>query len=92
MTAGIVDRFRFESKAPHVASARNDASAAHSVKVDLRIATRSEVLGLKADGIDVAVRYRAEAAVPTGALRLFGERLPAVCHRSDAGRQSGGRD
>lgn len=50
--------------------------------IDLRIATSNKVLDLKAEGIDLAVRYCAEAAAPAGALRLFGERLLAVCHPS----------
>lgn len=70
MATGIVDPLRFESKAPHAASARSDASAAHSVKDDLRIATSNEVLGLKADGIDLAVRYWAEAPARPHALQL----------------------
>lgn len=50
--------------------------------IDLRIATSNKVLDLKAEGIDLAIRYCAEAAAPAGALRLFGERLLAVCHPS----------
>ena len=72
MSTGVVDRLRFESKVPHVASARSDASAAHSVKLDLRSATSNEVQVLKTDGIDHAVEYCAEAATPTGTLRSFG--------------------
>jgi len=50
--------------------------------IDLRIAASNRVLDLKAEGIDLALRYCAEAAAPAGAERLFGERLLAVCHPS----------
>ncbi len=50
--------------------------------IDLRIATSNKVLDLKAEGIDLAIRYCAEAAAPSGAVRLFGERLIAVAHPS----------
>lgn len=50
--------------------------------IDVRIAASNKVLDLKAEGIDLAVRYCAEAATPPGAERLFGERLLAVCHPS----------
>ncbi|OYU67220.1 MAG: LysR family transcriptional regulator [Burkholderiales bacterium PBB5] len=50
--------------------------------IDVRIAASNKVLDLKAEGIDLAVRYCAESAAPPGAQRLFGERLLAVCHPS----------
>lgn len=50
--------------------------------IDVRIAASNKVLDLKAEGIDLAVRYCAEAAAPPAAQRLFGERLLAVCHPS----------
>lgn len=50
--------------------------------IDLRIAASNKVLDLKAEGIDLAIRYCAEAAAPAGATRLFGERVLAVCHPS----------
>lgn len=52
--------------------------------IDLRIATSNKVLDLKAEDIDLAVRYCSAAAAPAGASRLFGERLVAVCHPSFA--------
>lgn len=52
--------------------------------IDVRIAASNRVLDLKAEGIDLAVRYCAEAAAPPGAERLFGEHLLAVCHPSIA--------
>jgi LysR family transcriptional regulator, glycine cleavage system transcriptional activator len=48
--------------------------------IDVRIAASNRVLDLKAEGIDLAIRYCSEAAAPPGAERLFGERLLAVCH------------
>ncbi len=50
--------------------------------IDVRIAASNKVLDLKAEGIDLAIRYCAEAAAPAGAQKLFGERLLAVCHPS----------
>jgi len=48
--------------------------------IDVRIAASNKVLDLRAEGIDLAIRYCAESAAPAGAERLFGERLLAVCH------------
>jgi LysR family transcriptional regulator, glycine cleavage system transcriptional activator len=50
--------------------------------IDVRIAASNKVLDLKAEGIDLAVRYCSEASAPPGAERLFGEHLLAVCHPS----------
>lgn len=50
--------------------------------IDVRIAASNRVLDLKAEGIDLAIRYCSEAASPEGAERLFGERLLVVCHPS----------
>ena len=50
--------------------------------IDVRIAANNKVLDLKAEGVDLAIRYCAEAAAPAGSERLFGERLVAVCHPS----------
>jgi LysR family transcriptional regulator, glycine cleavage system transcriptional activator len=50
--------------------------------IDVRIAASNRVLDLKAEGIDLAVRYCSEASAPPGADRLFGEHLLAVCHPS----------
>lgn len=53
--------------------------------IDVRIAACNRVLDLKAEGIDLAVRYCPESAAPPGARRLFGEHLLAVCHPSLGG-------
>lgn len=52
--------------------------------IDVRIAASNRVLDLKAEGIDLAVRYCDAASAPPGAERLFGEHLLAVCHPSIA--------
>ncbi|HEY3635645.1 MAG TPA: LysR substrate-binding domain-containing protein [Caldimonas sp.] len=48
--------------------------------VDVRISTGNEVVNLERDGVDVAVRYRpVDAALPAGAVPLFGETVYPVC-------------
>jgi len=54
--------------------------AAHP-EVDLRVAASDRVLDLRAEGIDIALRYAARRPEP-GAQRLFDERLVAVAHPS----------
>ena len=60
--------------------------------IDVRIAASNRVLDLKAEGIDLAIRYCSDAAAPIGAERLFGERLLAVCHPSLVIPQGGPAD
>jgi DNA-binding transcriptional LysR family regulator len=46
----------------------------------VRISTGNEVVNLERDGVDVAVRYRSvDAALPAGAVQLFGETAYPVC-------------
>jgi LysR family glycine cleavage system transcriptional activator len=48
--------------------------------VDVRISTSNELVNLERDGVDVAVRYRpVDAALPAGAVPLFGETVYPVC-------------
>jgi LysR family glycine cleavage system transcriptional activator len=48
--------------------------------VDVRISTGNELVNLERDGVDVAVRYRpVDAALPAGAVPLFGETVYPVC-------------
>jgi DNA-binding transcriptional LysR family regulator len=48
--------------------------------VDVRISTGNEVVNLERDGVDLAVRYRSvDAALPAGAVPLFGETVFPVC-------------
>jgi DNA-binding transcriptional LysR family regulator len=51
-------------------------------EVDLRIATSNRLVDLKAENVDIAIRYCAAADAPAHALRLFGERLVPVAHPS----------
>jgi DNA-binding transcriptional LysR family regulator len=50
--------------------------------IDVRVAAHNRVLDLKAEGIDLAIRYGPPSSVPPGSPRLFGERLLPVCHPS----------
>jgi DNA-binding transcriptional LysR family regulator len=48
--------------------------------VDVRITTSYDVVNLERDAVDVAVRYRpVDAALPPGAVQLFGETVFPVC-------------
>jgi LysR family glycine cleavage system transcriptional activator len=54
---------------------------------DVRVAANNRVVDLRQDGIDLAIRYARVADVPTGAIRLFGEKVvpmasPAVAARA----------
>ncbi|MDT9000411.1 LysR substrate-binding domain-containing protein [Paucibacter sp. APW11] len=46
--------------------------------IDVRVAASDKVLDLRADGIDLALRYCADSAVPPGSVRLFSETLLPV--------------
>jgi len=48
--------------------------------LDVRLSTNNRVSDLRADGIDIALRYAREGAVPSAALRLFDETLAPVAH------------
>lgn len=50
--------------------------------LDVRLSASNQVSELRADGIDLAIRYCRAAAAPPGALRLFGETLVPVAHPS----------
>lgn len=50
--------------------------------IDLRVATNNKVLDLKAEQVDLAIRYAAAPSVPSGAARLFGEHVVPVAHPS----------
>ncbi|MFC4762415.1 LysR substrate-binding domain-containing protein [Dyella koreensis] len=50
--------------------------------IDLRIAANNRLVDLRAENIDLAIRYCADAAAPEGALRLFGETVAPVAHPS----------
>lgn len=55
--------------------------------IDVRVAASDKVLDLRADGIDLALRYCADSAAPTGSVRLFSETLvPVAASPMAAGR------
>jgi DNA-binding transcriptional LysR family regulator len=51
-------------------------------ELDIRLSANNQISDLRADGIDLAVRYCREAAAPGNAVRLFGETLAPVAHPS----------
>ncbi|HEY0478823.1 MAG TPA: LysR substrate-binding domain-containing protein [Kofleriaceae bacterium] len=55
--------------------------AAHP-DVALRVLTSNRILDLERERIDMAIRYAEDADAPHGAIRLFGEQLVPVAHRS----------
>jgi LysR family transcriptional regulator, glycine cleavage system transcriptional activator len=50
--------------------------------VDLRIAAINQLSDLRADGLDLAIRYGPRQDAPTGAVRLFDETVAPVAHPS----------
>lgn len=48
--------------------------------IDLRLSASNRLVDLRADGIDLALRYCSAADAPAQALRLFGETLAPVAH------------
>lgn len=50
--------------------------------IDVRVAANNKVLDMKAEGIDLALRYGPASSVPPDSVQLFGERLIPVCHPS----------
>jgi LysR family glycine cleavage system transcriptional activator len=50
--------------------------------IDVRVAANNTILDLRAEGIDLAIRYCREAAAPPGAQRLFGDVVVPVAHPS----------
>ncbi|CAG9187330.1 LysR substrate-binding domain-containing protein [Cupriavidus pinatubonensis] len=56
--------------------------------LDVRLSASNRISDLRAEGIDLAVRYCRDAAAPPDAMRLFGENIAPVAHPSllaDAG-------
>lgn len=51
-------------------------------RIDVRLSASNLVSDLRADGIDLAIRYARDAAVPPHAIRLFSETLVPVAHPS----------
>lgn len=50
--------------------------------IDLRISANNQVIDLRHDSIDLAIRYTTPALAPTGAIYLFGESIAPVAHPS----------
>lgn len=50
--------------------------------IDVRVATNNKVLDLKAEQVDLAIRYAAASSVPPTATLLFGESVVPVAHPS----------
>ena len=51
-------------------------------EIEVRLSANNQIIDLRKDGLDIAIRYGQEAAMPAGALRLFGEALSPVAHPS----------
>lgn len=49
-------------------------------QLDVRLSANNQLSDLRADGIDLALRYCADADAPATATRLFGETLAPVAH------------
>lgn len=52
--------------------------------IDVRVTTTTRVLDLKQEGIDLAIRYARESDIPSGAIRLFGERVVPMASKAVA--------
>lgn len=50
--------------------------------VEVRLSANNEIVDLRHEGLDIAIRYCAGEAMPTGARRLFGETIFPVAHPS----------
>lgn len=50
--------------------------------IDVRVSTSDQILDLKRERFDVAIRYCAPEAAPGGAVRLFGEEVYPVCSKA----------
>lgn len=50
--------------------------------VEVRLSANNQIVDLRKDGLDIAIRYCPEFAMPVGATRLFGETIFPVAHPS----------
>ncbi|TCW80478.1 LysR family transcriptional regulator [Burkholderia sp. SRS-46] len=55
-------------------------------EIDLRVAANDKVLDLRAEGIDLGIRYSPRERAPAGALHLFDETVVPVAHPAHAAR------
>lgn len=60
--------------------------------IDVRLAASNQIMDLKADGIDIALRYCSASHAPAGAIRLFGEKIAPVAHPSLGLRELNARE
>lgn len=51
-------------------------------EVEVRLSASNQIVDLRKEGLDIAIRYCPEASMPTGATRLFGETIFPVAHPS----------
>lgn len=54
--------------------------------IDVRVAANNRILDLRQESIDLAIRYAREADVPSGAIKLFGERVVPMASKAVAAR------
>jgi LysR family transcriptional regulator, glycine cleavage system transcriptional activator len=50
--------------------------------VEVRLSANNNIVDLRQEGLDIAIRYCAESSMPAGARRLFGETVFPVAHPS----------
>lgn len=51
-------------------------------QVEVRLSANNDIVDMRQQGLDIAIRYCAEAGMPAGARRLFGETVFPVAHPS----------
>ena len=49
-------------------------------EIEIRLSANNQIVDLRKEGVDIAIRYCAETAAPEGARRLFGETICPVAH------------
>lgn len=50
--------------------------------VEVRLSASNQIIDLRKEGLDIAIRYCPQASQPAGAIRLFGETIFPVAHPS----------
>lgn len=61
---------------------RLGAFQAQHPEIEVRLSANNQVVDLRQNGSDIAIRYGQEAGMPAGARRLFGETIFPVAHPS----------
>jgi len=61
---------------------RLGAFQAEHPEIEVRISANNQIVDLRKEGLDIAIRYGQEAIMPPGASRLFGETIFPVAHPS----------